>query len=71
MHAIKAIYQNGAVKFIHEPPYTGTFEVLIIFPDFNSEEAEFQDKLYFQGTKKMDKIMDSEPEWKPKKFIKR
>lgn len=71
MYAIKAIYQNGAVKFIHEPPYKGTFEILIIFPDLSSEEAELNKKLYFQGTKEMDKIMDAEPEWKPEKFIER
>lgn len=71
MQAIKAVYQDGTVRFIHRPPYIGTFEILVIFPDKNHEESKWSEKLYFRGTKEMDKIMDAEPEWKPGKFIER
>jgi len=70
MDAVKAVYQDGAVKFIHKPPYLGTFEILVIFPDKSSGKNDF-DKIYFQGTSEMDKILDAEPEWKPKRFIER
>ena len=71
MQALKAVYEDGTVRFIHNPPYIGTFEILVIFPDKSHDETELNEKLYFQGTSEMDRIMDSEPEWEPEKFIER
>ena len=33
MKAIKAIYQNGKIKFTEKPADTGPVEVLVVFPE--------------------------------------
>ena len=71
MQAVKAIYDNGIVKFDTKPKYKGTFQVLIIFPDSEGMEKETKPILYFQGTKEMDRVLDAEPQWKPNQFIQR
>jgi hypothetical protein len=71
MQAIKAVYDNGIVKFDTKPRYKGIFQVLIIFPNGEGMEKEAEPNLYFQGTKEMDKVLDAELHWKPNQFIQR
>jgi len=71
MLAMKAIYNNGKIEFVDKPRYAGKFEILIIFPEKDDQESAFEKKLQFRGTREMDKILDAEPEWKPKRFIMR
>lgn len=70
MNAVKAIYTDGSVKFIQKPPYPGTCEILIIFPDKSMGKGD-RDNLTFQGTREMDKILAAEPDWEPERFIER
>jgi len=71
MQAIKAIYDNGTVKFETRPQHRGIFQVLIIFPNGEGMEKDAGPNLYFQGTEEMDQVLDAEPQWKPKQFIQR
>lgn len=68
MDAVKTIYKDGVVKFVQQPPYRGTYEILIIFPNKDSEKI-VPDNLTFRGTVEMDKILAAESEWEPERFI--
>jgi hypothetical protein len=71
MQAVKAIYSDGTIKFSKTPLWKGTFEVLVVLPDNENINRADPEKINFQGTPEMDKILDAEPEWKPSTFLKR
>lgn len=71
MQAIKAIYSDGAITFLKSPSLKGTHEVIVVLPDEANIDHYEANRLVFEGTPQMDKILDSELEWQPKKFIKR
>ena len=71
MQTVKAIYSDGTIKFSKKPHWKGTFEVLVVLPDTEIIDKVESEKVNFQGTPEMDKILDAEPEWKPSTFLKR
>ena len=71
MQAVKAIYSDGTIMFSEIPRWKGTFEVLVVLPDTENNDQIESEKVYFQGTSEMNKILDAEPEWKPSTFLER